>query len=112
MVDAAAKNTVATHMYQENMRYFEPVMQKFLKGEVLSNKKVEHDVSVSTIPFVWSGEKKFFIHDGKVFVPEDLPEFYAITSSELDETFTEGEVYALVYHLASMRMIDDMYQVL
>ncbi len=112
IVEKAAANTVATHMYQENIRYFEPVMEKFLKGEILSTKKIEHELEHAGLPFVWSGEKKFFVHDKKVFVPVDLVNFYSLELGEDLSGIPTGDLYALAYHLASMRMIDEMYKIL
>ena len=73
IIEKASENTVASHLYQENMRYFEPTIHAFIKNEVLSVKKVEVDIKNNALPFVFYKDKRFNVVNGKAFVPEDVP---------------------------------------
>lgn len=112
IVDIAGKNTVSNHMYQENMRYFEPVMHSFLKNEVMSSKKVKHTITDSKYPFVFSGETRFNIVDGEVYVPEDLESFVYNDTSNWESVSNNSDWYALAYHCASTRNIEWLYHTL
>ena len=113
IIEKASENTVASHLYQENMRYFEPTIHAFIKNEVLSVKKVEVDIKNNKLPFVFYKDKRFNVVNGKAFVPEDVPYIVNYTwDISNDDTKNWEMLYSLIYHLASTRNIDELYKVL
>lgn len=111
IVEAASKNTVANHMYQGNVRYFEPVMKSFVNNEVMSSKFIEHEIHDNEYDFVFSWTNRFFMNWNVVRIPEDLWEFNYVPKVNNDTFIVDVSTrYSLLYHLASMRMIDDLYK--
>jgi len=111
MVEAAAQHTVSNLIFQENVRYFEPVLDSFTSWKVFSNLRVEIDVPNSNIPFVFAWEQRFNVVNWKAIVPADIWCVYGFNLYEPLQTEEDTDrLYALCFHLAQTRSIDLLYQ--